>query len=84
MASKLKRVSTANEIVRFHPKPTLRIDDKDFPGVKDFKYGETKTFVVTARVKSIKQGDEYGDYDGETEDSKRVRSTLQITSIKEK
>lgn len=79
-----KLANKASDIVRYRPKPTLRIDSRDFPGVKDFKYGETITFTVTAKVKSISQGDEYGDYDDEGGESKIVRAALRITKIKEK
>ena len=81
--SKGKLVSKASEIVRYRPKPTLRISSKDFSGVKDFKVGETISFMVTAKVKSVSQGDEYGDYEDEPVD-KTTRSTLQITKISEK
>lgn len=82
--SSAKKISQASDVVRYRPKPTLRITSQDFAGVKDYKVGETCTFMVTAKVKSISQGDEYGDYEGDSPESKAVRSTLQITKISEK
>lgn len=83
MMAKNKLASKASDIVRWRPKPTLRIDSTDFPGVKNLKVGETKTFTVTAKVKSVSQGDEYGDEYDEGE-SKTTRATLRITKITEK
>lgn len=82
--AKSKLVSKANELVRYRPKPTLRIDSKDCPEVKSMKVGETRTFTVTAKVKSVSAGDEYGgDYEDERDD-KTTRATLRITKITEK
>lgn len=81
--AKNKLIGKAEDVVRWRPKPTLRIDSTDFPGAKNLKVGETKTFTVTAKVKSVSQGDEYDDYDNERE-SKTTRATLRITKISEK
>lgn len=79
--AKAKRISSASEIVEYRPKPSLHIDDRDLKAVKDMKVGDTCTFTVTAKVKSISQGDEYGPDDDE---DKRTRARLQITKITEK
>lgn len=76
-----KLVSKAEDVVSFRPKPTLRIDSKDCAEVKSMKVGETRTFTVTAKVKSVSAGDEYGDYDDR--DDKTTRATLRITKITE-
>lgn len=82
MAKTNNRVSKASEIMRYRPKPTLRIDSRDFSGTKDLKVGQTKTFMVTAKVKSVSAGDEYDDWDDK--DDKTTRATLRITKITEK
>lgn len=82
--TKSKLANKASDVVRWRPKPTISVDSRDLKGVKDFKVGETRTFTVTAKVKSIHQGDEYGgDYEDEPED-KSTRARLRITKITEK
>lgn len=88
MASKDKLVSKASELVRHRPKSTLKIYSDKEPAVKDYKVGDTITFTVTAKVKSIYEGDsayisEY-DYDEEEPKNKTLCATLQVQSIKEK
>lgn len=81
MAKKSKLVESASELVRYRPKPTLRIDAKDYPGIKDLKVGQTVTLSVTAKVKSISAGDEYDDYEGA---DKTTRATLSVSKVTNK
>lgn len=82
-------VSKASELVRHRPKSTLKIYSDKEPGVKDYKVGDTITFTVTAKVKSIYEGDSayVSEYDYDDDDSPRNKTlcaTLQVQSIKEK
>ena len=54
--------------------PTLYLSEKDFPGVYDFRPGDTRTLIITCDVKS-KSMDE--DEDGE----EHHNSSLAITAI---
>jgi hypothetical protein len=82
MGSKAKRISEAKDIVEYRPKPTLRIYSNELKAVKDMKVGETRTFIVTAKVRALNQGDEYGADDDDKLD-KTVCATLRVTDIKE-
>lgn len=82
MATKSKRISKADEIVAYRPKPTLSIDAKDLPGIKSWKIGETYELVVKAKVTSLSAGDEYDDYSDES--GKTTRARLTIKDISEK
>lgn len=79
MSTKSKRISKAEEVVEYRPKPQLRIYSNELKSVKDMKVGETRTFIVTAKVKALNQGDEYGPEDND----KTVCATLRVTDIKE-
>jgi hypothetical protein len=85
MSTKSKLASKAEDIVRYRPKPTLKIYSSELPMVKDLKVGETCTFLVTAKVKSIYSGDsEYiSDYDDDDKGKNTVCATLRVTDIKE-
>lgn len=71
----------AESVVRWRPKPTLRIDSRDYKAIKELQIGKTYTFTVTAKVKSISAGDEYDDYD---DSDKTTRASLTVTKITEK
>lgn len=62
------------------PKPSLRLNDKDLPDIKDWKVG--KKYKVHAIVKMVyhSEGNEYGDL-GEGKE-KRHEAHLEIHSIK--
>lgn len=82
MTTKSNRVAKADELVRYRPKPTLRIYDNELSSVKDMKVGKTYTFVVKAKVIGVRSGDEYGDEFSDKVD-KSVCATLRVTDIKE-
>lgn len=82
------RLAKAADIVRRRPKSTLKLYSDKEPGVKNYKVGDSVTFTVTAKVKSIYEGDsayisEY-DYDDDEPKNKTLCATLQVQSIKEK
>jgi hypothetical protein len=85
MSTKKGRISKAADIVEYRPKPSLKIYSSELPMVKDLKVGETRTFLVTAKVRSLYSGDsEYmSDYDDDDKDKKSVCATLRVTDIKE-
>ncbi len=74
---------TVSDIVKYRPKPSLSLDAKDLPEIKNFKIGQEYTLTVKAKVVSLSSGDGYlGDYDDERE-SKVVRARFQITKVEE-
>lgn len=76
------KVSSASEIMRYRPKPTLSVYSRDLPGIKNMKVGETCTFTVTAKVMALSAGEsEYSDYDEDSGSGAHAR--LRITKIKE-
>lgn len=83
MAKTSKLANKASDLVRYRPKPTINVDAKDLPEVKNWKLGETVTLTVTAKVKSLTEGDGYDDYPEDRED-KTPRARLTITKISEK
>lgn len=82
MAKNSKLASKASEIVEYRPKPTLRIDAKDLPEIKDWKIGKTYTLTVQARMIAISDGDEYSDFDDDRRKSP-VRATFRIIKVKD-
>lgn len=76
------KISSANEIMRYRPKPTLSIYSRDLPGLKKMQVGKTYTFTVTAKVTAMNVGDsEYAeDYD---RDDDGAHARLRVTKIKE-
>ena len=54
--------------------PTIYLSDKDFPGIKDWQFGQTVHLVITAEVGSISMRDE-------GKGAKRYNTDLKNTSI---
>lgn len=84
MSTKSKsRISRADELVAYRPKPTLNIYSNELSSVKDMKVGETYSFIVKAKVRSLRSGDDEYGADDDDKASKTVCATLRVTDIKE-
>jgi hypothetical protein len=70
-----------SDIVKYRPKPSLSLDAKDLPEIKNFKIGQKYTLTVEVKVISLSSGDEY-DYDGE-DSSKITRGRFRVTKVEE-
>lgn len=57
--------------------PSLYLSDKDFPGIENWKGGDTVTLVVTAKVRS-QSTNEYDEGKGK---KRTFNADLEITSI---
>lgn len=82
IAKGTKRITAANDIVRWRPKPTLSVDAEDLPEIKEWSVGKTYTMVVKAKMTEVRSSDddEYADGDG----YKRPTSArFRIVSVKE-
>lgn len=84
MATKNKRVESANEIISYRPKPSLSIDSKDLPAIKDWKIGKTYELVVKVKLVNLSLGDGYDDYPSESDAPKVERARFRVTNVKEK
>lgn len=85
MAKTKSRIDKASDIMRYRPKPSLSVDSKDLPAIKDWSVGKTYTFTVKAKMVYVSEGDEYGDYEDEGGgDNKRMRARFRISKITEK
>jgi len=80
--AKGKVYSKAEEVVSYRPKPTLSLDAKDLPAIKDWKVGKSYKIEVTAKMVSMSEGNEY-DYEDEDRAKQPMRARFQITSAKE-
>lgn len=69
----------AADVVEYRPKPSLSIDAKDLPAIKDWKIGKTYDLCVQVKMVSIDADDEYG-----SESSKTPRARFRITKVTEK
>lgn len=72
---------SVNDIVRYRPKPSLSLDAKDLPAIKNYKIGQKYTITVEVKVISLSAGDEY-DYDGD-DSSKITRGRFRVTKVEE-
>ena len=79
---KSKLVSKASDVMSYRPKPSLSLDARDLPEIKDWQIGKTYTITVQAKMVSISTGDEYDDY-GEDNSSRPARARFRITSVKD-
>jgi hypothetical protein len=75
---KSKLVDKAADVMEYRPKPSLSIDAKDLPAIKDWKIGHTYDLQVTAKMVSIDADDDYSG--GE----KTPRARFRITKVTEK
>lgn len=81
------RLTSASEIMKHRPLPTLSIDSRDLSTVKNMEIGKVYTFKITAKVLALNVGDEYGGYwdeDDEHQEDKSTHARLRITKITEK
>jgi hypothetical protein len=82
--SKSKLYSKAEDVVAYRPKPTLSLDAKDLPAIKDWAVGKTYEVTVKAKLVFMSEGDEYGDYEGEGKERRKTqRARFRIVSVKE-
>lgn len=81
MKTKAKNlVSKASDVMRWRPKPTLSVDAKDLPAIKDWAVGKTYTMVVKAKMTEMRDPSD-GEY---TEEEGRPASArFRILSVKE-
>lgn len=75
-----KTISKASELVDYRPKPSLSVDARDLPVIKNWKIGQTYSLSVKVKMISISEGDEYSDSD----DSKLTRARFRIVKVSEK
>ncbi len=77
-----KLVSKASDVVAYRPKPTLSLDARDLPEIKDWAVGKTYDITVKAKLVFMSEGDEYGDYEEGDERRKTTRARFRIVSAK--
>ena len=74
-------MASTEKALNYRPKPSLSLDAKDLPEIKNFKIGQTYTLTVEVKVISLSSGDEYDDYD--SKDSKITRGRFRVTKVEE-
>lgn len=72
-----KLASRASDVIEYRPKPSLSIDAKDLPAIKDWKIGQTYNLCVTVKMVEIDADDEY-------DHNKTPRARFRITKVTEK
>jgi len=81
-----KAYSKAADVVSYRPKPSLSLDAKDLPAIKGWTVGKTYEITVKAKLTFMSEGDEYGDYDEDSEGGERRKTTrarFRIVSVKD-
>lgn len=84
MAKSKGLAAKAEDVLEYRPKPTIRLDAKDLPAIKNWKVGKTYKMTVTAKLVFMSEGDEYdSDYGPSRESKEPPRARFRITSVKE-
>ncbi len=82
-----KAISKAEDVVSYRPKPSLSLDAKDLPAIKNWTVGKTYDITVKAKLTFMSEGDEYGDEYGEdserAERKKIQRAKFRVVSVKD-
>jgi hypothetical protein len=76
----MSKVAKASEYVEYKPKPSLSLDAKDLPELKNFKIGQTYDLDVKVKVVSLSKDDD--DYLGER-DEKLTRARFRVVKARE-